>query len=179
MFASLYVPDFLVQAALLSQVSEAREALRKSPIAILDGPANLPKVVALNDSARNRGIEVSMTKLQVETYGGVLLRKRSTADEELANARLIECANAFSPIVESAGVGIVLLDLEGTGKLFGAPTHTAQQILVTARENEFHLHVPVASNPAAALYAAHVCIGITLIPDGQEARCLARLKVDL
>src|SRR5258708_30917710 len=172
MFASLYVPDFLVQAALLSQVSEAREALRKSPIAILDGPAILPKVVALNDSARNRGIEVSMTKLQVETYGGVLLRKRSTADEELANARLIECANAFSPIVESAGVGIVLLDLEGTGKLFGAPTHTAQQILETARENDFHLHVAVASNLDAAFDAARAFAGFLLIRVLQEAGLL-------
>jgi protein ImuB len=179
MFACLYVPDFSVQAALLSQVPDAREALKKSSIAILDGPANLPKVVALNDPARNRGIEVGMTKLQVETCGGVLLRKRSIADEDSANARLIECANSFSPKVESAGAGIVLVDLDGTEKLFGKPDNTAHQMSEAARENGFHLHVAIASNPDTALFAARGFPGITLVPYGQEARYLARLKVDL
>src|ERR1700704_3614974 len=76
MFACLYVPDFPVQAALLLEPTDTREALRRSPIVVLDGPATLLKVVALNDAARHFGIELGMTKLQVETCGGVLLQKR-------------------------------------------------------------------------------------------------------
>jgi len=75
MFACLLVPDFPVQAALLLEPKDTRELLRRSPIAVLDGPSNLPKVEALNDLARDVGIEVGMTKLQVETCGGVLLQK--------------------------------------------------------------------------------------------------------
>jgi len=63
MFACLYAPDFSVQAALLLEPTGTRESLRRSPLVVLDGPANLLKVVALNDPARHIGIEVGMTKL--------------------------------------------------------------------------------------------------------------------
>src|SRR5690349_16348879 len=101
MFACLFVPDFPVQAALLLEPENAREALWRSPLAVIDGPSNLLKVMALNAAARNRGIESCMTKLQVETCGGVLLRKRNMENEDSAQAALIECASAFSPRVES------------------------------------------------------------------------------
>jgi protein ImuB len=179
MFACLNIPDFPVQAALLTQAPDAREALRKSPIAILDGPANLPRVISLNNPARDCGIEVGMTKLQVEACSDVLLRKRSAADEDAAHARFVECANSFSPIVESAGPGIVLLDLVGTERLLGSPKDIASEMSVVARERGFELHVSVASNPDAALYAARGLPGVNVIPAGQEAKRLARLKVEL
>src|SRR5476649_2351409 len=71
MFACLLIPDFPVQAGLLLERKDTREVQRRSPIAVLDGPSNLLKVVALNQEARNLGIEIGMTKLQVETCGGV------------------------------------------------------------------------------------------------------------
>src|SRR5216684_9168064 len=132
MFACLLVPDFPVQAALLWEPEDTRERLRRSAIAVLDSPSNLPKVLALNDAARNAGIEVGMTKLQVETCGGVLLQKRSPDHEDTAQAALLECAAAFSPRVESTGPGIVILDLAGTEKLFGSPETTACKITVSA-----------------------------------------------
>ena len=181
MFACLYAPDFAVQAALRTepQDEDARERLRRSAMVVLEGPENLPKVAALNDAARNRGIEAGMTKLQVETCGGVLLRKRSEAEEDAAQAELVECANSFSPRVESTGAGTVLLDLCGTERLFGTPENTARKISVAARERGFDLRVAVASNPDTALYAARGFPGITVIPAGHEARRLAWLNVDL
>src|SRR5215469_6127464 len=101
MFACLLVPDFPAQAALLLEPETARETLRRSPLAVLDGPSNLLKVISLNDAARKAGIEPGMTKLQVETCGGVQLRKKSIENEDYAQAALIECASAFSPRVES------------------------------------------------------------------------------
>ena len=121
MFACLLVPDFPVQAALLLERKDRREPLRRSPIAVLDGPSNLLKVMALNDAARNVGIEIGMTKLQVETCGGVSLRKRSADHEKSAQVALLDCAYAFSPRVESTSPGTVILDLAGTDKLFGSP----------------------------------------------------------
>lgn len=65
MFACLFVPDFSVQAALRLEPEDSREVLKQSRIAILDGPASLPRVVAMNAPARLAGIEMNMTKLQV------------------------------------------------------------------------------------------------------------------
>src|ERR1035438_1020668 len=113
MFACFYIPDFPVQASLLPELAETRTALQQSPLAILDGPANLPRVFATNPAARRASIQIGMTKLQVETYGGVLLRKRSLATEESAQTTLLDYAGTFSPRVESTCPGAVILDLAG------------------------------------------------------------------
>jgi len=118
MFACIYIPDFLVQASLLPEPAEIRIALNRSPIAILDGPANLPRVFATNSAARRAGIQIGMTKLQAEICAGIELRKRSLAEEESAQAALLDCAATFSPCVESTTPGAAVLDLAGTEKLF-------------------------------------------------------------
>jgi protein ImuB len=177
MFACLFVPDFPVQAVLLLEPIDAREISRRSPFAVLDGPTNLLKVVARNDAARNIGIEVGMTKLQVETCGGIILRKRSVDNEDSAHAALLECASTFSPHVESTCPGTVILDLTGTEKLFGSPERMSCKITVRARQLGFHLRIAIASNPDTALYAARGITGITIIPAGDEASRLAPLCV--
>jgi protein ImuB len=179
MFACLYVPDFAVQASLLPEPADAREALKQSPLAMLDGPANLPRVFAVNPAARRAGIQTGMTKLQVETYGGVGLRKRSEEAEKVAQATLVDYAGAFSPRVESTCAGAVILDLAGTGKLFGPLQKIAHTLAANAAEIGFDLRVAIAANPDTAFHAARGFSGITIIPTGDEARRLARLRVNV
>jgi protein ImuB len=179
MLACLYAPDFPVQAALLAEPPQARDILNQSPLAILDGPANLPRVFALNQPAQRAGIESGMTKLQVETYGGVLLRKRIVSLEDLAQNTLMEFAGRFSPRVESTTAGTVTLDLSGTEKLLGPWPRTARNMLSSAAEAGFDLHIAIASNPDAAFHAARGFPGITIISPGEEARRLASLPVGI
>src|ERR1700677_182551 len=177
MFACLFVPEFPLQASILTVPKDTREVLRRSPLALLDGPSSLLKITALNDAARNLGIKVGMTKLQVETCNGVLLRKRSAAYEESAQGILLDCAAKFSPRVESTCPGTVILDLTGTTKLFGSLERMSCKIAVFARQLGFHLRIAIASNPDAALHAAQGFEGITIIPEGGEANRLASLDI--
>src|SRR3989442_3533490 len=177
MFGCLFVPDFPVQAALRLEPNATREVLKRSPVAVLDGPSSLLKVMALNDAARKVGIEIGMSNLQVETCDGVLLRKRSADNEEAAQSTLLECASAFSPRVESTCPSTVILDLAGTEKLFGPPERACCKIMVSARQIGFHLRIAVAANPDTALYAARGFTGITIIPAGDEANQLGPLHV--
>ena len=179
MFACLLIPDFPVQAALLLEPKDTRETLRRSPMAVFDGPSNLLKVVALNDAARKIGVKVGMTKLHVETCNGVLLRKRSAFNEGCAQDALLDCAATFSPRVESTCPGTVILDLTGTEKLFGSPEQTSCKMAVAARQIGFHPRIAIAANPDAALYAARGFAGITIIPEGDEAKELAPLRVGI
>src|ERR1700722_3582008 len=154
MFACFYIPDFAVQAALLPEAAEIRSALRVSPLAILDGPANLPRVFATNSAARRAGIETGMTKLQVETYGGVLLRKRALVEEESAQAALVNFAGTFSPRVESTCPGAVIMDLAGTEKLLGSWQNAARNMTAQAAEIGFDIRIAMAANPDTAFLAA-------------------------
>jgi protein ImuB len=180
MFACFYIPDFPVQASLLPEPAEMRNALWQSPMAILDGPANLPRVFATNTAGRRAGIQTGMTKLQVETYGGVLLRRRSSATEELAQAALIGFAGTFSPRVESTCPGAAILDLAGTEKLLGSWQSAARTMIQQAVEIGFDLRIAIAANPDTAILAARGFFhssSPTIIPRGDEARRLAPLPV--
>jgi len=156
-----------------------RQTLKQSPIAILEGPANLSRVVATNGAARSAGIQIGMTKLQVEACGGVFLRKRSLANEETAQAALLDWGRFFSPCAESTCPGTVIIDLLGTEKLFGSPQNTADKIVMQGTKFGFALNVGVAANPDTAMYAARGYSGITIIPQGLEAKRLAPLSVSI
>ena len=200
MFACIYIPDFPVQAALLSEPAEKRTDLIRSPIAILDGPAHIPRVFAANSAARRAGIQIGMTKLQAEICDSIALRKRSLAAEESAQSVLLNCAATFSPRVESTAPGAVILDLTGTEKLFakrkvdqfdgvrrtdacqaGRPREiwksAAHAIAARTAEAGFHTRIAIAANPDTAFLAARGFSTNTMIPVGEEAQHLAPLPV--
>lgn len=179
MFACLYAPDFPVQASLLSEPAETRTALKQFPLAILDGPSNLPRIFAANPAARRMGIQIGMTKLQVETYGGTVLRKHDHEAADLAQKTLVEYGSRFSPRVESTTAGAVILDLAGTKKLFGSLESVARKMNEGAREIGFDLHIAIASNPDASFYAARGFPGTTIIPESTEAQRLSSLSVNV
>ncbi|MGC2272491.1 MAG: hypothetical protein WA555_16920 [Candidatus Sulfotelmatobacter sp.] len=156
-----------------------RLTLKQSPLAILDGPTNLSRVVATNNAARSAGIQIGMTKLQVETCVSVSMRKRSLANEDAVQAALLDCGRAFSPCVESTCPGTVIIDLIGTEKLFGSLESTARKIAIQGAEFGFELNVGVAANPDTAMYAARGYSGITIVPVGLEAKRLAPLGVSV
>src|SRR5215469_6199793 len=128
LFASIYVPEFPVEAFL-----RTRPELREKAVAVLDGTPPLLTVIAANPWAREAGIETGMTKLQAEACPEVHLRRRSFAQEDAANAALIDCAHAFSPRVENTNrralnpenhdkpADTIILDAAGLERLFGSP----------------------------------------------------------
>jgi len=195
MFACFYIPDFSVQASLLSEPPETRMALNRLPIAILDGPANLPRVFASNLAARRAGIQLSVTKLQAEICAGIELRKRSLDEEESAQSALLDCADKFSPRVESTAPGAAILDLAGTEKLFGRQKgyqpylypdigrqnslwqSAARAMTAKAAEAGFDARIAIAANPDTAFLAARGFPENTVIPAGEEARRLAPLPI--
>src|ERR1039458_739317 len=135
-----------------------------------------------------------MTKLQVETYGGIAVRKRSIAAEESAQTALLDYAATFSPRVESTSAGAVILDLAGTEKLLGWRENAARKngqngpwqsaagaMTAQAVEIGFDLRIAMAANPDTALLAARGFSGngspSTIIPAGEEGGRLAPLPV--
>src|SRR5215471_10528697 len=125
LFGCIHAPDFLVQAALRRNPA----SFLSQAAAILDGPESLLKVIACNELARAAGVAIGMTKLQAESCSEVLLENRDREQEDSAQAALLDCGYRFSPRLESTAHGTVILDLTGSGRLFGPPENTGSELL--------------------------------------------------
>ena len=173
-FACIFVPDFPVQALL-----RVEPDLRSQAVAVLEGKAPLEKVFAVSEQARCAGVEMGMTKLQVEACPELVLRTRSPLQENSAHAALLDCAQLFSPCIEDAGCDTIILDLAGMESLFGPLPKIAHDIARCASDLGLEANVAVAANPDTAVIAARGFPGITVIAEGKEAEQLGSLPVEV
>jgi protein ImuB len=174
MYACIFIPDFSVQA-----IIRFEPELRARPVAVLTGRSPLEKVVALNERARQSGVEIGATKSQLEAWDNLIFRTRSESQETSAHAALLDCAQSFSPEVEDSAPGTVLLNLAGLEPLFGPPPKIARDVAQRVSQMGLEANIAVAANPDAALLAARGFSGVTLIPEGREAERLGDLPVDV
>ena len=171
MFACIFIPDFSAQAILRFEPE-----LRACPVAVLTGRPPLEKVMALNEKARQAGVEIGTTKAQLEAWGTLALRARSDLQETSAHAALLDCAQSFSPEVEDTSPGTVLLNLTGLEALLGSLTKIARNLTQRISQMGLEADIAVAANPDAALLAARGFSGVTLIPEGRGAQRLGDLR---
>jgi len=174
MFACIFIPNFPVAAVL-----RAEPELRAQAVAILEGKPPLEKVFAVNEHASRLGISSGMTKAQAELCSELMLRPRSSLQESVTHAALLDCAQSFSPCVEDAAADTVILDLAGMESLFGSESEIAQKLFQRAFNLGLPANVAVASSPDAAILAVRGFSGITVIPSGKEAQQLGSLPADV
>lgn len=174
MFACLYIHDFPVEA-----IVRFEPELRARAVAVIAGRPPLEKVIALNEKARQIGVEMGATKSQLEAWEELVLRTRSEVQEASAHAALLDCAQLFSPEIEDTAPDTVLLNLAGLESLLGPFAEIAREMARRVSQMGIELNIAVAANPDAALLAAHGFSGVTVIPQGHEAERLCELPVDV
>ncbi len=185
MFACVYIPDFSVEA-----IVRAEPLLREHPVAVLDGKPPLVRVTALNEKARQLGMEIGMTKLQAAIFSQspsptsdsirlAVLRQRSCEQELSAHAALLDVAHAFTPRVEDTTSDTLLLDLAGLDRIYGAPAKMASDLASRLITVGIEANIAVAANPDAAMHAARGFNGTTILPAGSEAQRLGVLPLQI
>lgn len=174
MFACLFVPDFPVEAFVCLEPE-----LRLQPVAVLEGKPPLSRIIAMNDRAREATLELGMTRMQAQLRAPeTVLRMRSPEQEATAHASLLDCGHAFSPRVEDTALDHIVIDVSGLDRLLGNLSQVAEQIAQRATSLGLQVNVTLASNPDAAIYAAHGFPGITVIPAGSETERLGTLPIE-
>jgi len=171
-FASIHVPDFLLQA-----VVRGEPALRGCGVALVDGVPQLSTVVAANELALRAGITLGMAKSQAEQFAGVQVRARSRAQEEIAHAALLDLGWCISPRVEDTAPDTTVIDLAGLASLFGPEETIGQLLFARAAALGFAAQIAIASHIEATVLASRGLPGINFIPPGEEAKTLAPLPV--
>jgi protein ImuB len=176
-FAAIHVANFMVQAVLRAEVELRGEVgVREKAVALVDGTAPLIHVVAANDAAWRAGIQMGMAQTQAQLCG-VEIRRRSRAQEKAAHAALLDLGWSMSPRVEDHAQDTILADLAGLNSLFGTDENIAREFTQRAAELRLRANVAVSANLEVAMHAARGFAGITVIPEGEEARYLSGLPV--
>jgi protein ImuB len=172
MFACIYIPDFPVEAIVRSE-----PLLREHAVAVLDGKPPVVRVTALNEHARQMGMEAGMAKLQATIFADAVLRPRSLEQEKSAHSALLDVAFSFSPRVEDTADDRLLLDLGGLERLHGSVANMARELASRVSALGLEANIAVAANPDSAMHAACGFTGTTVIARGEEMRRLGVLPL--
>ncbi len=165
MFASLYLPDFPLQARLSRQPGWRWEA-----IGILEGfdenpgesspkRTTPPKLVALTRAAAEAGALPGTTAAQAKARCGHLrVVPRSREDESAARGALLETAANIAADFEETAPGLVTIDLgpvRGIGKA-GAAERLGHEWVAGFADRELNLQAGFGPNPDLAILAARL-----------------------
>ena len=178
LYACLYVKEFPAQALL-----RLRPDLHGKPCVVMEVEPPLEQVCSLTRKARVLGLMRSMTRVEVETFPTVTLLKRSQIEEATARTVLLECAGGFSPGVEDKteeGAFVCVIDIAGTGTLFGTPDLLAENLLTRIRSLGITACVAISRNFHAAIALAKGLpprTPVRVIPMGEEAAELSSLSL--
>ena len=173
-FASIYVPNFIVQAAVC-----ARAEWKNRAVALLDGTPPLLSVAAMNERAARAGIQMSMSESQARQFSGMEVERRSREREEAVHAALLEMSWSVSPRVEDTAMDAITLDLTGLHSVFGTPEKIGKVLTRRAAALGLEVHVGISENVETAIHAAKGFAGVTVIPGEAEASALASLPVSV
>src|SRR5712672_4157011 len=105
MFATIYLPNFCLQAATRHQPE-----LCEKPVALIEEHEKKPVVIQLNEAADNAGIRKGMTPSQALARSlQVVIKVRALMQEKSIQEILLHYAFTLSPFVEATAPGIFLL----------------------------------------------------------------------
>jgi len=93
------------------------------------------------------------------------------------NGNLTALGFEFSPVVEQTAPDTVTLDVSGLERLFGFPQDVAAAMARRAAEIRVKAHIALAANPDAAICAARGFAGVSIVPQGDEAKFLGPLPL--
>src|SRR5213596_2226732 len=102
MFATIYLPNFCLQAATRHQPE-----LYEKPVALIEEHERKPVVIQLNEAAENAGIRKGMTPSQALARSlRVVIKVRAPTQEKSIQEILLHYAFTLSPFVEATAPGI-------------------------------------------------------------------------
>ncbi len=102
MFATLYLPNFFLQAALRHQPE-----LTSQPVGLIDGEETKAVLMQLNAAAEKAGVRCGMTPSQgLARYLQLVVKTRLRAQEKLLDELLLQFAFSLAPFVEATAPGV-------------------------------------------------------------------------
>lgn len=168
MFATIYLPDFYLQAVLRHQPE-----LQGKPVGVLDDQEKKAVIVQLNSAAAQRGVRCGMTPSQgLARSLQLVVKMRSPAQEKLLQEILLHFAGTLAPYIESTAPGIATIQFTNSQN----PGVKTMRVITQLREAEIIAQAGIASTPEASFVAAHLAKPVLEVEDVN--RFLAALSIE-
>ena len=160
MFATIYLPNFCLQAATRHQPE-----LCEKPVVLIEEQERKPVVIQLNESAENAGIRKGMTPSQALARSlRVAIKVRAPAQEKSMQEILLHSAFTLSPFVEDTAPGICTLQFTDCRNL----REKVESVIDQLAKCEIRAQAAVAPTSDISFLAAHLARPLLQIENAKE-----------
>jgi nucleotidyltransferase/DNA polymerase involved in DNA repair len=168
MFATIYLPNFYLQAAMRHQPE-----LCAKPVALIEEHERKPVIIQLNETAENAGIRKGMTPSQALARSlRVVIKVRAPTQEKSIQEILLHYAFTLSPFVENTGPGICTLQFTDCRRLLENVCCVIEQLVAC----EIRTQAAIAPTSDISFLAAHLARPVLQIENAKEF--LAALPIE-
>ena len=169
MFATIYLPDFYLQAALRHQPE-----LSGNPVALIDDQEKKAVIVQLNAAAEETGVRIGMTPSQgLARYLNLVIKVRNRSQETILQDILLHFAGTLAPYVEATAPGISTVQFTDTRKVAAKVSRVVEELA----RSEIAAQAGLAPTPDASFLAAHLARPVLQIDNAGEF--LAALPIEV
>ncbi|HEY2139279.1 MAG TPA: hypothetical protein VGH00_04305 [Chthoniobacterales bacterium] len=160
MFATIYLPDFYLQAALRHQPE-----LVGKPVALIDDQEKKAVIIQLNAAAEQTGVHIGMTPSQgLARDLSLVIKMRSHSQEKLLQDILLHFAGTLAPYLEATGPGIATVQFTNTKNL----DNKLANVVGYLAHSEIVAQAGSAPTPDASFLAAHLARPVLHIDNTNE-----------
>ena len=168
MFATIYLPNFYLQAAMRHQ-----SQWRDQPVALIDADQAKISITQLNKTAEKAGIAQGMTPSQaLARCLRVIIKIRERTQENVIEEILLQHSFTLSPYVEATAPGVCTVQFTDNRNLKAKLGKVIGQL----SECELVAQAGIAPTPDTSFLAAHLAETVLQIEETKEF--LASLPIE-
>ena len=169
MFATIYLPNFCLQAATRHQPE-----LCEKPVALIEEHERKPIIIQLNAAAETAGIRKGMTPSQALARSlRVVIKVRAPTQEKSMQEILIHYAFTLGPFVEATASGICTIQFTDNRNL----SEKVSRVIHQLAQCDIAAQAAIAPTPDSSFLAAHLARSVLQIENAKEF--LAPLPIEI
>ena len=160
MFATVYVPNFYLQAALRHQPE-----IVDTPVALIDDQEAKAAIIQLNRAAEEVGVTCGMTPSQgLARCLQLVVKCRLRAQEKLMTEMLLHFCYTLAPYIEATAPGVCTVQFTDTRHL----TRDVERVITQLQDAGITAQAGIARTPDASFLAAHLARPVLQIDDAKD-----------
>lgn len=160
MFATIYLPNFYLQAALRYQTE-----LWTKPAALIEEQEKKPVIIQLNEAAQSAGVRKGMTPSQaLARFLQVIIKARSREQEKSIQEILLHYAFTLSPFVEATAPGVSTVQFTDNRNLSEKLARVVEQLA----DCEITAQAGIADKPDTSFLAAQLARPVLQIDNAKK-----------